>query len=65
MSVAERVVPPARAEMEDEVREATGKVVIGNVAVVDPAGTVTDVGTVATAVRVLLRVTTTPPAGAG
>jgi hypothetical protein len=35
-----------------------------NVALVEPAGTITLVGTVATAVLLLDRVTTVPPAGA-
>jgi hypothetical protein len=42
----------------------TGKEVIGNVASVVPAATVTLAGTVARAVTELVNVTTDPPAGA-
>jgi hypothetical protein len=46
--------------------EADGRaVVIGNVAVFAPAGTVTFAGTVTTEARLLARVITAPPAGAG
>ena len=45
--------------------EVTAAVVIANVAVVSPAATVTDAGTWATAVRLLVSVTTIPPSGAG
>ena len=47
------------------VLEVTGLVVAVKVAVVAPAGTVTDAGTWAAAVRLLVSVTTTPPVGAG
>ena len=43
---------------------ATVSVVALNVVEVDPAGTVTDAGTVAAAVLLLESVTSTPPAGA-
>jgi hypothetical protein len=56
--------PPADAVMVGEVVEGTAEVEIVNVAVVCPAVTVTDAGTVAAAVLLLLRVTTIPPAGA-
>jgi hypothetical protein len=46
------------------VEKRTGNVVTLNVALVDPAGTVTLSGTVATNVLLLARVTTAPPAGA-
>jgi hypothetical protein len=45
--------------------EVTAVVVIVNVAVVCPAGTVTEAGTCAVDVRLLVSVTTVPPAGAG
>ena len=48
-----------------DVDEVTAAVVIENVAVVEPAGTVTLAGTVAVEVRLLESVTTIPPAGAG
>ena len=52
------------AVMVIELFIATARVVTVNVAVVFPAVTVTLAGTVATAVRLLDRVTTVPPAGA-
>lgn len=45
--------------------EVTAKVVIANVAVDSPAGTVMEAGTRATDVRLLDNVTIIPPAGAG
>jgi hypothetical protein len=48
-----------------EVVELTLKVVTVNVAVLDPDGTVTVAGVLATAVLLLLRVTVAPPLGAG
>lgn len=48
-----------------DVDEVTAAVVIVNVTVAEPSGTVTLAGTVATEVRLLVRVTTIPPAGAG
>ena len=62
--VADLVTPAPDAESEDVVLAATGKVVTGKVALVEPAGTVTDAGTVATAVRLLASAATYPPAGA-
>ena len=47
-----------------EVGALTATVVIGNVALVDPAGTVTVAGTEATAGWLLERATTAPPAAA-
>jgi hypothetical protein len=47
-----------------EVGELTATVVMGNVALVAPAGTVTVVGTVATDVWLLERATTAPPEAA-
>ncbi len=44
---------------------ATGLVVAVNVAVVAPASTVTDAGTWAAAVLLLVKLTTAPPTGAG
>jgi len=45
--------------------EVTADVVTMKVALVAPAATVTDAGTWATAVRLLVNVTTIPPVGAG
>lgn len=56
-------VPPYVADTLTDVRDATGAVVIVNVAVVAPAETVTLAGTLA-AVLLSVNVTTTPPAGA-
>ena len=47
------------------VSDATGLVVMENVAVVAPPGTVTDAGTWAAVALLLNRVTTAPPSGAG
>ena len=47
-----------------EALDATGEVVIENVAVVAPAITVTLAGTCAAVVLLLVRVTTAPPVGA-
>ena len=47
------------------VEAATGEVVTVKLALVDPAGTVTEAGTVAAAVSLLVRLTGIPPAGAG
>jgi hypothetical protein len=49
----------------EEVLYVTDCVETVNVAVVASAGTVTEEGTLATAVRLLVRVTTAPAAGAG
>jgi hypothetical protein len=65
LSVADLVVPPPVAEMEEVVFEVTGTVAMGNVAEVAPPGTVIEAGTVATAGRLLASVTTKPAAGAG
>lgn len=54
-----------RAEIVAVRVEVTVKVVTVNVADVAPAGTVTEAGTCATPVRLLVSVTTVPPAGAG
>jgi hypothetical protein len=63
VSVAVRTTPPALAVILTGVEEVTAEVVIGNVAVVAPAGTVTPAGTVA--VPLLLdSATAKPPAGA-
>jgi hypothetical protein len=56
--VAERVTPPPLAEMELVVLAACGRVEMGNVAVVAPADTMTDAGTVAAVTRLLASVTT-------
>jgi len=53
------------AEIADDVLLATGLVVTANVAVLDPAATVTLEGTVVAAVLLLVNVTTAPPLGAG
>lgn len=47
------------------VTSGVAAVVMVNVAVVDPPGTVTLAGTVASEVLLLVRLTTVPPAGAG
>src|SRR5262249_5496089 len=65
VSVADFVIPPAEAEIVTAVEAVTPFVVTVNVVLVAPAGTVTLAGTVATAVLLLERVTTVPPAGAG
>lgn len=57
-------VTPHLAEMVTDWFEVTVVVVIPNVAVVPPAATVIDAGTCAV-VRLLVRVTTIPPEGAG
>ncbi len=59
------MVTPLLAEIVTDRVEVTADVVIGNVAVVAPASTLTDAGTWATAVRLLDSVTTIPAAGAG
>ena len=64
VKVAARVRPPKVAEIAGAVEAVTAFVVIGKVAVVAPAATVTLAGTVAAAVLELLRLTTAPPAGA-
>jgi hypothetical protein len=51
-------------EIVTSVEAATALVVMVNVALLDPAGTVTLAGTRAVAVLLLARVTTTAPAGA-
>ena len=58
-------LPPLLAEIVTDLAEVTVFVVIVRVATVLPAGTVTLAGTVATAVELLVRVTTAPPDGAG
>ena len=64
-TVAVCVTPPEFAEIAAQSTDATGCVVMGNAAVVCPSSTVTLGGTVATAVLLLTRLTTVPPAGAG
>jgi hypothetical protein len=56
---------PSVAVIVAEVLIATPNVVTGNVVEVFPAGTVTEVGTVAAAGLLLCRETETPPVGAG
>ena len=63
VNVAFRVVPFSAAEIVTDVEAATGIVVTVNVAVVDPAPTVTLAGTVAAAL-LLDNVTAAPPVGA-
>jgi len=63
VSVADRVTPPAVAEMVADVTAVTDVVVIVKVALVAPAGTVTLAGTVVAA-ELSESVTTTPPEGA-
>jgi len=58
-------LPPLFAEIVTFLAEVTVFVVIVRVVAVLPAGTVTLAGTVATAVELLVRVTTAPPDGAG
>jgi hypothetical protein len=62
-SVALSVVPPYDAEIVAVCVVVTALVVIGNVAMVDPAGTLTLAGTAATA-ALLESVTAAPPGGA-
>jgi hypothetical protein len=64
LSVADSAAPPAEAVMATRVWNDTSLVETMNVVLVDPAGTVTLVGTVATAVLLLDRFTTVPPDGA-
>ena len=64
VSVADLETPPALAVMTEELLPAVVPVSIVNVALVAPPATVTLGGTVATALP-LVRVTTSPPAGAG
>ena len=47
------------------VKAATAEVVIVKFALVEPTGTVTEAGTVAAAVLLLVRLTGIPPTGAG
>lgn len=61
---ADLVVPLNVEEILTVVLAATGTVVMINVAVVAPAGTVTLAGTAATEVLLLVSVTTSPPVGA-
>ena len=65
LSVADPVAPPVEAVKVTRVWNDTSLVEAVNVALVEPAGTVTLVGTVATAVLLLDSVTTVPPDGAG
>jgi hypothetical protein len=65
VSVADRVTPPDVAEIVTTVADVTVFVVTTNPTVVAPAGTVTLANTLVTAVLLLDRVTTAPPAGAG
>ena len=58
------LVAPYTAVIVTEVEDATPLVVIGNVALLDPAAMVTLAGTCATEVLLLCRVTTTPAVGA-
>jgi hypothetical protein len=58
-------VVPRFAVIVTDIGEVLTVVVMVNVAVVAPAATVTLAGTWAAAVRLLLSVTTMPPAGAG
>lgn len=64
VKVAFFATPPADAVMTGEAVAATGEVETVNVVDVRVAGTVTDAGTVAAAVLLLVSVTTIPPAGA-
>ena len=60
-----RTVVPLLPVIVAVVEEVLATVVTVNVAVVAPAGTVTDAGTWAAVVRLLVRLTAIPPAGAG
>ena len=64
VSTAVLVMPAYVAEIDDEALAVTTTVVMVNLALLAPAATVTLAGTVATAVLVLARLTTTPPVGA-
>ena len=59
------MVTPLVAEIVTDLVVVTVRVVTVNVAVVVPATTVTLAGTVATEVKLLERVITAPPVGAG
>ena len=60
------VLPPASiAVILESLLKITGNVVTLNVALLEPAATFTFAWTVATAVLLLIRLTVTPPAGAG
>ena len=63
--VAVRETPPADAVIVTLVALETARVEMVKFALVAPAGTVTVLGTVATFVLLLLRLTTNPPDGAG
>ena len=65
VSVVVWIAPPEDAEIVTGVEAATALVLIANVVLVAPAGTVTLPGTVAAAVLSLDSVTCAPPAGAG
>ena len=64
VSVPVRVAPPAEPVIVTDVADATAFDVTVNVALVDPAPTVTLAGTVAAFVLLLDNVTTAPPDGA-
>lgn len=64
MSVEETAAAANTAEIVADVDAVTTLVVNGNVAVVDPASTVTLAGTLATPALVVERATTAPPDGA-
>lgn len=64
VTVDERVTPPAVAMMVEDWLSVTALVVTVKLALLAPAGTVTDGGTVAAAVLLLLSETTKPPDGA-
>ena len=59
------IVVPLRAVIVSVICVVLATVVIVNVAVVAPSGTITLAGTWATPVRLLVRVTAIPPVGAG
>jgi hypothetical protein len=59
------IVTPLVAEIVTDCVEVTAVVVIVNVAVASPPHTITEADTCATAVRLLVSVTTIPPEGAG